>query len=682
MKKALIIPLSLLVLFTINATGQMLKTSGVDIVDDSGRVVILKGLNTNNWLLQEGYMMNSGRVSSHQDVEEAVRELVGEDSELKFYDEWRANYFTKGDIDSMAAWGFNSVRAAFHYKWLSPRDSAGVYLEKGFVEFDSLVSWCAANRMWVIFDMHGAPGGQGRNSEISDYNPEKCSLYESEENQKRFAEIWQKIAERFKDNPWVAGYDLANEPNWNFDVNSYNSTSEAWLPGCTVTGSGPHYGYQNPDSVLPSTYQRAIDSIRKVDTNHMIIVEGNWYANSWSPTLRSMMAANDNIVFSFHKYWSDVGFGWMLDYRRDYNVPLWLGETGENSNQWFIQLVEECERHGVGWAWWGTKKIGSISSIFEVPHDAKYDVVSQYWRDGGTAPDSAYAMEALLAISDSSNVANCSFNMDMVYSLVGNPGGDATYPYKEHNLPGEVMATDFDMGAVGEALYDVDYANFGKGFYNQGWAYRNSGTDISADNDFEGNGYHVGWTEPSEWMKYTVNVDSTGWYKVTVRAASDGEGKFTVSTDSGSGGSIDINSTGGFNAYSDMFGGFVYLEKGQSAFYFTILEGGFDVNKFTFQYEGLVQSTNELLDRSSMVIAPNPTEGQISISASVPAGNYAVKLIDLTGRVLTISDAQFYSNSLFHKLDLAELNLTSGTYLVMIEGENGGRIVQRVQYMK
>jgi endoglucanase len=77
----------------------------------------------------------------------------------------------------MKAWGFNSVRPAMHYKWFTlpieeePVAGENTWLDKGFQLMDSLVVWASDNEMYVIFDMHGAPGGQGANKEISDYDP-------------------------------------------------------------------------------------------------------------------------------------------------------------------------------------------------------------------------------------------------------------------------------------------------------------------------------------------------------------------------------------------------------------------------------------------------------------------------------------------------------------------------------
>ena len=68
--------------------------------------------------------------------------------------------------------------------------------------------------MYVILDLHAAPGGQGKNADISDYDDTKPSLWESDENKRKTVALWTKIAERYKDNEWIGGYDLINETNW------------------------------------------------------------------------------------------------------------------------------------------------------------------------------------------------------------------------------------------------------------------------------------------------------------------------------------------------------------------------------------------------------------------------------------------------------------------------------------
>ena len=59
------------------------------------------------------------------------------------------------------------------------------------------------------------------------------------------------------------------------------------------------------------------------------------------------------MVVSFHKYWNyntPDTIEQHLQLRDKYKVPLWLGESGENSNLWFRDAIQLVESHGIGWA--------------------------------------------------------------------------------------------------------------------------------------------------------------------------------------------------------------------------------------------------------------------------------------------------------------------------------------------
>src|ERR1700727_258689 len=87
-----------------------LKAQGRLIVNEKGEKVILRGIGLGGWMLQEGYMLKLGKIGPQYRIRERITDLVGPDSAAAFYDSWLANQTQKIDIDSMAAWGFNSVR--------------------------------------------------------------------------------------------------------------------------------------------------------------------------------------------------------------------------------------------------------------------------------------------------------------------------------------------------------------------------------------------------------------------------------------------------------------------------------------------------------------------------------------------------------------------------------------------
>ena len=80
-------------------------------------------------------------------------------------------------------------------------------------------------------------------------------------------------------------------------------------------------------------------AIREVDKKHIIIIEGNGWGNNYNGILPPW---DNNMVLSFHKYWNfndQESIEHILETRDQYNVPVWLGETGENSNVWFTEAI-------------------------------------------------------------------------------------------------------------------------------------------------------------------------------------------------------------------------------------------------------------------------------------------------------------------------------------------------------
>jgi endoglucanase len=371
-----------------NSFGQgFLKAKDTLIVNEKGEKVILRGIGLGGWMLQEGYMLKLGKVGPQHRIREKITELVGPEKAAAFYDRWLANDTRKIDIDSMAAWGFNSVRLPMHYAlYTLPVDKEPVagkdtWLEIGFRLTDSLLSWCRADHIYLILDMHAAPGGQGNDLPIADRDPAKPSLWESAANRQKMVALWGKLAQRYAGEPWIGGYDIINEPNWGFA----GDTSD--LHGTKETGNAP----------LRQLMVDITAAIRAVDKNHLLIIEGNGWGNNYRGILP---AWDNNMVLSFHKYWNpnteDAIRGY-LNLRKKYNIPLWLGETGENNDQWFHDAVRLAEGHDIGWSWWPLKKIGTNQPL-EVIMPPGFQKLVDYWVKNGPKPTEQEAEEGLEAL--------------------------------------------------------------------------------------------------------------------------------------------------------------------------------------------------------------------------------------------------------------------------------------------
>ncbi|MBK7172051.1 MAG: carbohydrate-binding protein [Bacteroidales bacterium] len=563
-------------------SAQNLKTSGKKIVDEAGNEVILRGMGLGGWMLMEGYMMETSSFANPQrEIKAKIQSLIGPQNTENFYKTWHQNHCTKTDIDSLASWGFNSVRLPMHYNLYTlpieaePVAGENTWLEEGFTLTDSLLKWCSENQIYLILDLHAAPGGQGKDMAISDYDPAKPSLWESEANKQKTIALWRKLAERYANEPWMGGYDLINETNWNF-------TAGANQNGCSESSNVP----------LRQLLVAITQAIREVDQQHMIIIEGNCWANNYNGLLPPW---DNNMVASFHKYWStndQNSIQGMINIRNTHNIPLWLGESGENSNHWFTDAIQLCEKNSIGWCWWPMKKVSSVVNPLTIPKNSDYQVLLDYWQNGGATPGTEFAKNAMMQLAENSKIENCIFRKDIIDAMFRQVNDASAKPYANHHIPGLIHFSDFDMGKNGVAYKDKEFADYhvSSGTYtswNNGWVYRNDGVDVETcfDSDPQSNDYNVGWTEDTEWIQYTVQIDSSAAYNMDLRYASSSLATPRIrikSNGSDISGTLMLTSTGGNQTWKTLQAGDLILYKGINQLQVYIDKGGANLGYMRF----------------------------------------------------------------------------------------------------
>lgn len=513
-----------------------LRAKDKQIVNEQGQPVILRGMGLGGWMLQEGYMLEVPQLGTQQVILARIAELIGEDKAQAWHQAWLDNHTTKADIDAMARWGFNSIRLPMHYGlYTLPVDKEPVageqtWLEEGFHRTDDLLRWAKANDLYVILDLHAAPGGQGNDINIADRDPSKPSLWEDRRHQDKMVALWRKLAERYKDEPYIAAYDIINEPNWGF-------ADRADTNGCKETGNAP----------LRELLVRTTQAIREVDKRHIVVIEGNCWGNNYHGVLDAGLW-DDNLVLSFHKYWSVTTRESIADWltlRDKHNVPIWLGETGENSNDWFSRTVALAEGNGMGWAWWPLKKIRYNNPLQIIPN-VGYDKLLAYWRGEGPRPSTAEAEKALMQFATHDiNYANNVQHADVIDALFRAPHSDQSVPFKRHVIAargGRIAAIDFDMGRNGVAYRDDTPANqhISDGgervVWNPAMAYRNDGVDLARAAD---GSLHVSDLRPGEWLQYTVEVERAGRYRLRLDAQGEGRASLVVNGEALAAQSID-----------------------------------------------------------------------------------------------------------------------------------------------
>lgn len=364
----------------------LLRASGRQIVNAAGQAVRLRGVNLGGWLVKEGYILHlpGEGLDAPSEIDAAILDLAGPEG-AALLAEWRAQWITEEDLAEIRALGFNSVRLPLHHAplWDAER---GAPRPDGFALLDDVVDWCERHRLWLFLDLHCAPGGQNAGN-ISDSDG-VARLYTEPRHQDATEALWEAIAARYRGRVAVGGYDLLNEP--------------VWERGADVL----------------RLYERLVRAVRRADPGHVVVLEGNTWASDFSPFGAPFDA---NLVYSFHKYWNatdEASIRPYLSYSERWGVPLWLGETGENSDQWYRETFTLLKRHGIGWCFWPWKKVWTDNCPLSVePEPGTWGRVVDYYRGQGPRPSPAEAAAAVRGMLRAAHPSRCRRNDGVIRIL-------------------------------------------------------------------------------------------------------------------------------------------------------------------------------------------------------------------------------------------------------------------------
>jgi len=314
------------------AVPDFIEIDGPDLVL-KGEKFFIKGTNLGNWLNPEGYMFDFKKTNSAGWIDQMFCQLAGPDFTAEFWRQFKDRYITSEDIAFIASTGANTIRLPFHYKLFTDEDFMGLTVSQdGFARIDSIVSWCRQAGLHLILDMHDAPGGQtGDNIDDSHGYP---WLFESTVNQKFFCDIWKKIADRYQNEPVILGYDLLNEP-----IAPYFSNKD------------------DLNAMLEPLYKKAVAEIRKVDTNHIVILGAPQWNSNFNPF--TDWTFDDKIMYSCHRYGGDATTEAILhfiEFRDKTNLPMYMGEIGHNTLEWMEAFSKVMEENNIGYTFWPYKK--------------------------------------------------------------------------------------------------------------------------------------------------------------------------------------------------------------------------------------------------------------------------------------------------------------------------------------
>jgi endoglucanase len=466
-----------------------LHTSGQDIVNEQGEKVFLKGVGLGNWLLPEGYMWKFGDSGDRpRKIEKVVSDLIGNEKAAAFWKKFRQNYITEADVKRIAELGFNSVRPALNSRLFLTEGENPVYVDEGFQLIDSLVSWCKKYNVYVILDMHGAPGGQ-TGANIDDSRQDIPELFIESKFQDQLVNLWVKIAQRYKEEPTVAGFDLLNEP----------------LP--VGTGSAEKY-----KQMLVPLYERITSEIRKVDKKHMITLEGFDWANDWSLFDKPI---DNNVFYQFHYYcWNRPdnlnSIDKFLKKRAELNTPVWVGETGEKGNAIYWSTAQYFEANNIGFSFWPWKKMDTKNTPYSIRKPKNWELISEY-TNNGLKPDSKVAEMILNELLENIKLSNCDYFEDVCNAILT-------------RIPAKIEAENYGHDGFNRSYFVLDTHKLSE-YYRKDEPVKIN-LDSKVDDEY--------WSEQSielqksEWVVYTFKNLENRKYNLTIRAAASGAAELVV----------------------------------------------------------------------------------------------------------------------------------------------------------
>jgi len=346
---------------------QYVSTRGTQIVDPSGNPLFFNGTNLGNWLVWEGYMMmDDSNYRTHGQFFAGLQKAVDGDlsKAVAFERVWRENYVTQKTIDELQSRGYNSIRVPFNYRLIWD-----IYNNKpnadAFTHLDRLVSYCRGKGIYLLLDMHGAPGfqnpGDHSDNNLSNKDHPQWTVqwlngtYDGGAvgaNVAMTAQIWKYIADHYKNEPVIWGYDIVNEPQTNI-------SDTLWY-----------------------AYKKIIEQIRQADGNHIVVVEGdNWGGYMDMFTNYSRPPLDPKVVLETHHYvfsdwnsdaWNNISqlYG-RATIAKNLNVPIILGEFGEEQDPYLAEIRRvaiDAQYRGV--FSWSFKKVSKDRTLWSIKPDS------------------------------------------------------------------------------------------------------------------------------------------------------------------------------------------------------------------------------------------------------------------------------------------------------------------------
>ncbi len=345
---------------------KLVQVDGSQLVVD-GVPLVLRGCGLGGWMNMENFI--TGYSGSESQMRRAMTRVLGPGGAAAYFGRFMQVFFADEDAAFLQSLGLNSLRIPFNYRHFEDDERPFEIKEEGFALLDRVIEACARHGIYTILDLHALPGAQNQHWH-SDNPTQWAHFWAQRQFQDRVVALWERIADRYREHPWVAGYNPVNEP-------------------ADVHGNS-----------LGPFYRRLEAAIRAVDPGHVLFLDGNRFSTQFDQLGDPL----PNCVYTAHDYalpgFVDGGpypgetrgayvdrdrleetFLARTEYMRETGTPVWVGEFGpvytgepDRDEQRYRLLQDQLEiydRHGASWSLWTYKDIG-LQGVVHTDPDSPY----------------------------------------------------------------------------------------------------------------------------------------------------------------------------------------------------------------------------------------------------------------------------------------------------------------------
>lgn len=333
------------------ADADFLKTENGGFVSDCGEYITLRGVNLNDDLF---YFQKADLDANSRsyDVFAALESRFGRYGARQLVQKFNEGMIAPSDIKYLRKLGANCVRIPLRYRYLYSKENC-----KGDIDFDRLdfiIEKCKKAGIYVILDLHSAPGFQNNGSACS--QSDRSVLFESSkegfEARNAVVRLWTQVASHYKDEPAVAAYDLLNRPLY-----------------CVAD-------WENKLDTLHKFYRRIYKAIRHLDDRHIVIMQAPADADTL-PSANDYHA--DNVAYGLYSHFRTTfetdALVNGIRALRDRKVPFVICKVrSEDNTDYSLTALNDS---GASWLFGDFKGSGNISNyLFSgniSPADLTYD---------------------------------------------------------------------------------------------------------------------------------------------------------------------------------------------------------------------------------------------------------------------------------------------------------------------